>query len=1244
MRVQKRNGKKEEVSFDKVINRLKSLCTQEKYGTPLNLEVINIAQKVVSRIYDEVKTTELDELAGHICTSMITEHPDYGLLASRIIISNNHKNTSPSFSETISMLYNNKNIFDHHTPLVSEEVYNIVIEHKSKFNDIIDYSRDFEFDYFAFKTLEKAYLMKINKVIIERIQHLFLRVAIGLHKKDMKRVIETYDLMSTRCFTHATPTLFHAGTNHPQLLSCFLMGIDDSITGIYKCLANCAQISKWAGGIGIHISNIRAKNSIIRGTNGVTSGIVPMLRVFNDTARYVNQSGRRQGSFAIYIEPWHADTLDFLDLKKNHGDENARARDLFYAVWIPDLFMERVEQDKEWSLFCPDECRGLTDAYGDEFSKLYESYESQGKARKTLPAREIWKAICVSQIETGTPYILYKNAANSKSNQKNVGTIRSSNLCVAPETLVLTDKGHIKIKSLENKTVHIWNGKEFSEVTIYKTGENQKLITIVFSDDTKLTCTPYHKFYIQTKYSFEKKKDILQTSSVKCIEAKELKSNMKIVKCEYPIIDGKIILKNAYTNGLFSGDGTYSNITNQEPRKCKFKAQEGKAFCKRHIDNQINNEISEKCSAFSYEKKPCITLYHDKIKLLEHISYRSHGKIQNNKLNVCLPLDLKEKFFIPFENYSLNSKLEWFAGYCDADGCIVKNDKTQLLQIGCIHKKVLLNVKLMLQTCGISSKLNFTKRTENLLPDSNRNLKLYKVKNIWRLLISSTQLQKLVSIGFQPKRLIIEKHTPQRNSEHFIKISKVVDEGRIDNTFCFNESKRHAGIFNGIMTSQCTEILEYSNDKEYACCTLASICLSKCVVPKNFDHIKEVIIYTKNDCNYCKMAKMLCKKYKLNYIEINLTNQTEAFNTAKKSIKERFNAEFKTYPQILINYDTYIGGYTEFEEYTRPYFNFNKLAGITGVVTNNLDKIIDLNYYPVPETKLSNERHRPLGIGVQGLADVYCMMRYPFDSPRAAQLNKEIFATIYYAGLQKSLELSKEHGQYSTFNGSPLSQGIFQFDMWDAEPVREVGMDDYKQTLNWELLKKEIQEHGVRNSLLLAPMPTASTSQIMGNNECIEPFTSNIYVRRTIAGDFVVINKYLLEDLIELGLWDKDMKDTIIYFEGSVAKIDTIPQTIRNLYKTSWELKQKVLIDQAVDRGAYICQSQSLNLFLPQPTFNQVNSMHFYSWKKGLKTGIYYLRTKGAGSAQQFTITPDLKKKIEAFQGTKQDVCENCSA
>ncbi len=751
MFVIKRDGKKETVKFDKITARIQKLC----YGlSPDHVQAALVAQKVIEGVFDGVTTTELDNLAAETAASLTTRHPDFAQLASRIAISNLHKNTKKGFTETMRDLYT---YIDPKTgknaSLIAEDVMDVIEANSDLLDSSIIYDRDFGYDYFGFKTLEKSYLLRINGKVVERPQHMLMRVSVGIHKNDVESAIETYNLMSERWFTHATPTLFNAGTPKPQLSSCFLLQMkSDSIEGIYDTLKNTAQISQSAGGIGISIHNVRATGSYIRGTNGTSNGIVPMLRVFNDTARYVDQGGgKRKGSFAVYLEPWHADIFEFLELKKNHGKEEIRARDLFYALWISDLFMKRVKEEGEWSLFCPNEAPGLADCYGMEFELLYTKYEQEGRARKTIPARELWTAVLESQIESGTPYILYKDACNEKSNQKNLGTIKSSNLC--------------------------------------------------------------------------------------------------------------------------------------------------------------------------------------------------------------------------------------------------------------------------------------------------------------------------------------------------------------------------------------TEIIEYTAPDEIAVCNLASIALPRFVINGKFDH--------------------------------------------------------------------------------------QRLFDITYVATKNLNRIIDVNYYPVEEAKTSNMRHRPIGIGVQGLADAFILLRYPFESEEAKMLNREIFETIYYAALTASKDLAMKEGAYSTYEGSPVSKGILQFDMWNVKPT---------DRWEWDVLREEIKKHGVRNSLLVAPMPTASTSQILGNNECFEPYTTNIYNRRVLSGEFIVVNKHLLMDLVRLGLWTNDMKNKIIASNGSVQSIPEIPEDIKELYKTVWEIKQRTIIDMAADRGAFICQSQSLNLFIAEPNFAKLTSMHFYAWEKGLKTGMYYLRTKPAASAIKFTV------------------------
>jgi len=759
MFVIKRDGRRESVKFDKITARIEKLC----YGFNL-VDPIDVAKKVIEGLYDGVTTSELDNLAAETAASLTTKHPDYALLASRIAVSNLHKNTVKSFSETMRKLYE---YVDDKTgknaSLIAEDVWQVIKDNAEVLDSTIIYDRDFGFDYFGFKTLEKSYLLKVDGKIVERPQHLFMRVSVGIHKEDIDSVIKTYNLMSERWFTHATPTLFNAGTPKPQMSSCFLLTMqDDSIDGIYDTLKQTAKISQSAGGIGLSIHNVRATGSYISGTNGTSNGIIPMLKVFNDTARYVDQGGgKRKGAFAIYLEPWHADVFDFLDLRKNHGKEEMRARDLFYALWVSDLFMQRVEANEDWSLFCPHEAPGLADCWGKEFEALYTKYEKEGRARKTVKAQELWFAILDAQVETGTPYLLYKDAANGKSNQQNLGTIKSSNLC--------------------------------------------------------------------------------------------------------------------------------------------------------------------------------------------------------------------------------------------------------------------------------------------------------------------------------------------------------------------------------------TEIIEYTSKDEVAVCNLASLALPRYIQNGIFDH--------------------------------------------------------------------------------------NKLYEVTYQVTLNLNKIIDHNYYPVKEAEYSNFRHRPIGLGVQGLADAFIQLRLPFESEEAKQLNKEIFETIYFASMTASKDLAIKDGAYETFKGSPLSKGQFQFDLWNVTP--ESGRWD------WENLRLDVMNHGVRNSLLVAPMPTASTSQILGNNECFEPYTSNIYTRRVLSGEFIVVNKHLLRDLVNRGLWDNTMKDKIITANGSIQDIAEIPAEIKELYKTVWEIKMRSIIDMAADRGAYICQSQSLNLFINQPNASKLTSMHFYAWKKGLKTGMYYLRTQAASQAVKFTVENQGGKNME---------------
>lgn len=1125
MYVIKRSGKKEKISFDKILQRIKCL------GKDANLKNIIYAQlaiKVIDQLHDDIKTTKIDELSAEQCAAMSSRHPDYSKLGSAIIISNLQKNTNDCFYETIKKLYEFKDINNKNYRLIHDDIMKLVEENREYLNSIIDYKRDFLFDYFGFKTLERAYLMKCNNVIVERPQHMWLRVSITIHGKDMEKVRETYDLMSQKYFIHATPTLFNAGTPRPQLSSCYLIAMEsDSIEGIFNTVKECAQISKWSGGIGLHVHNIRSSGSYIRGTNGVSNGLIPMLGVFNKTARYVDQGGKRNGSFAIYLEPHHPDIEEFLDLKKNHGDEESKCRDLFYGLWLSDLFMERVMGNKEWSLFCPDKCPGLCDCHGEEHKALYLKYETEEKYNKQINARDLWMKILDAQMETGTPYLLYKDAANSKSNQKNLGTIKSSNLCVAPETVILTDNGYEEIQSLDGQSVNVWNGQEFSPTTVHQTSENSELIEVHMSDESVLTCTKYHKFYIYSP-------DELNNEH-RLVEASMLKEGMNIIPCEYPIIDNiKNILENAYNNSK----GTYINYN----------------------------------------------LY-------------------------CSP---NSELFVPI-NYSLHSKLMWLAGYCFIINKVYneshkyntmyqdyKNKNkhydmyiyiNKYLKILSTNKKILLKLKLMLQTCGINPAICLYNDTTN--------------NDLWSLVISATELLHLISLGFNTSELILsnsyyaDKQTDNQ-ADNFISVKKVVDNSRTDKTYCFNEIKRHAGIFNGIITSQCTEIIEYSNKNETAVCNLASIGLP---------------LYVKNDLT----------------------------------------------------------------------FDYEKLYEVTKVLVLNLNNIIDVNFYPTPKTSRSNFLHRPIGIGVQGLADTFFKMDIAFTSEKAKEINSLIFETIYYAALECSHEISyarnkdlnylkeeygyknwtfkndnidcreynvfnvtcassdkvtelnkkledllKKHrpiynelfkldkdnlGAYSSFKGSPISEGLLQFDLWNAKP--------YSNRYDWQKLRENIMKYGIRNSLLCAPMPTASTSQILGNNECFEPITSNIYSRRTLAGEFILINKYLVEDLIKLNLWDEDIKNGIIANDGSIQHIKELSDHIKEKYKTVWEISMKELINMSHERGIYICQSQSLNLWMEDPDPKALTNMHFYSWKKGLKTGIYYLRRRAKHKAQQFTIEPE---------------------
>jgi ribonucleoside-diphosphate reductase alpha chain len=849
-----------------------------------------------------------------------------------------------------------------------------------------------------------------------------------------------------------------------------------------------------------------------------------------------------------YLEPHHADIFDFLEMKKNQGHEDVRARDLFYALWIPDLFMKRVEDDGDWHLMCPDECPGLVDAYGPAFEELYEKYVSENKFRKVVKAQELWFKILEAQIETGTPYLLYKDAVNEKNNQSNLGTIRSSNLCVAPETMILTDNGYYTIQELENQEVNVWNGKEWSKTTVRKTGENQELIKVQLSNGSELECTKYHKFYIATG------KRPNTYPIIKQIEAKDLKKEMKLIKSEYPIIkEGSNDFPFPYEHGLFTADGTYEQ-KKETTYKCTYKSLINENYCGYHVKmykSEICNDNEKNlCQALIGQGLPRLTLYGDKKKLVNYLTTRVEilPEDNNKRINCRLPLELKPKYSVPI-NCNIDIKLRWLEGLVDGDGSVCKSDNSTSIQISSINKEFLTNVKYLLQTLGCDTKITIMHLDDKrMLPTHiDDSYKLYDCKICYRLLISGWYVAKLYELGFRPKRLIITGIYPKNNTMRWIKIKDIEFINRISDTYCFTEEKRGMGVFNGILTGQCAEIVLYSDDKQYGVCNLSSLALPK-------------------------------------YVTFNKTGV--------------------------------------------PSFDHQNLYEIAKYSVLCMNRVIDHNYYPTPETELSNMKHRPLGIGVQGLHDTFIMMKMPFESQEAKQLNKEIFETIYFACLEGSMEAARVEGAYDTFQGSPLSEGLLQFDHWmKREKLDQTTL--FSGRWDWERLRNDIRQFGLRNSMLTCCQPTASTAQILGNTEAIEPIDSCIFKRRVLSGEFVIINKHLVKDLTKLGLWSKDMKDRIILNEGSVQNIPEIPDDIKALYKTVWELSQKALIELSADRAPFIDHTQSLNLFLANPTLKKLTSMHFYAWKKGLKTGIYYLRSKASYSASKFSIDAELEKKVK---------------
>ena len=1153
LQVINRKGETEEISFDEIKNRIKRLAnfTNPDYiEYPLShVNTTQITIETISKLFDGITTRQLDIESAKVCANLESVHPNYGLLGGRILSSDHHKHLKNSNLNTFTdrLRYLNDNLRDFYNSSFVE----FVLNNEEQINSILEMERDFLISYFGFKTLEKSYLIRYNDEPIETPQDVFLRVAINIHYRsshDLETIFEmiknTYDLTSKGYFTHATPTLFNAGTRFEQMSSCYLLGTEDSLTGIFKTITDTAQISKWAGGIGIHISNIRATNSLINSTNGKSNGILPMLKVYNETARYINQGGKRKGSFAIYLEPWHADIISFLDLKKNTGAETERARDLFTALWIPDEFMRRVEANDDWYIMCPNECPGLNEVYDKEdskdFTNLYLSYIKQGKYREVLKAQDIFHKIMESQIETGVPYIAFKDNINRKSNQSNIGIVKSSNLCVHGDTKIFTINGYIPISTLKNQKTQIWNGSEWSTVTIRKTGSNKDLIRVNLSNGCYLDCTPEHKFYIQSGFARSK---IIEK------QAGDLKVNEKLIKFQLPnaIEFNSEDFKEPYTHGLFCGDGTYDY---------------NKARTVKH---------------------PKIQLYAQKQELLQYIKHRSYSIAANKKYTTAvLPDDLADKFVVP-QNYSINVRLRWFEGYCDGDGSIARNGTNEALQITSIKYDFLMDVKFMLHTLGIESKVSFLRpERQQLLPDGKGGHKLYNCKSQWRILISSSELYKLGLLGFAPKRLKFSMNKPNRNAEQFITIKSIEPSYTNVDTYCFTEPIKHLGIFNGIITGQCAEITEVSSSEEYAVCNLGSIAVNK-------------------------------------FIKLDELKKLDTFNIWKRFQNNTSDRE-------------------ELKEIIKSIYDFDHLKEVSYTLTYNLNNIIDHNYYPVPETRKSNLKNRPIGVGVQGLGDIYYMLNIPYNYYAARYIDALIMETIYYGSVSASNYVATINSPYQTYEGSPFSQGILQYDLWNHE--------QYPKIHDWESLKEKIKISGMANSLLTALMPTATTSQILGNNECFEPYSSNIYKRTTLAGEFQVVNRHLVNILLERGLWNEKLRSGIVSLDGSIQNINISSDNpnyedfeyLKQVYKTVWEVKQKDIIDHAIARSPYVDQSQSMNLFFAKPDFKSLFSAIMYGWKNGLKTGCYYLRSKPATEAAKFSIDVS-ENKTESEQE-----CSMCSA
>lgn len=1105
-----KKGEHVELDFNKVLFRLQEL---KNIKPKLNVNVPLIAQNTIKMMVNGISTKELDEISIKFCASMITTDIDYDTMAVRLTVNNLHRETDDCYLKACQCI-NNYYLEGERIEMLHLKLIKFVKNYYKVINENLDYSMDYKYTYFGIKTLIKSYLIKhlfendkTKSIIKERPQHMLMRVSIGLNLNNIDEngfaslevinsIMDTYKLMSKKYYTHATPTLFNSGTHRQAMSSCFLLSVDDSLSEIYKTLTDTAMISKWSGGIGIHVSQVRAMNSIIKSTNGKSEGIVPMLKMYNDSAVYVSQGGgKRKGSTAVYLETWHADIIDFLDLKKPVGDESRRARDLFLALWVCDIFMERLVksistgEEVMWSLFCPSKAIGLVDTYGDEYRKLYTEYESKKMWNKQIPITKIWKHILEVQMESGVPYIMYKDHVNKKTNQNNLGTIKSSNLCVSGDTLILTDGGYKKIKSLEGVDVNVWNGTQFSNTRVLKTGENQKLLKLTFSNGTEIKCTPYHKFFILNK-GVEIK-----------VEARQLIENDKIIKCKYPSIDvrkeGKDSWKPFYTFGYYKGAGINGEII----------AYHSKCI----LDNILK-----------YQKS-----YIDKYGNKRYVMYT---EVMNSDTPWCK---------------DMSSKVDWLTGFIDACGVISSNK--QVFTIHLIHnkKEILDNVRLLCNTMGMSPRSS--KNKDKLLFSVRDTIYMHKVLKVNPYIICYNS---------KFTDFIYKNEKKYKQDVIYLETKEELD-GEFD-TYCFNEPLQHRGVFNGILAGNCSEILIYTDKDNTGVCNLASICLSKFV-------------------------------------------------------------------------DKRINNYGIIE----PYYNYEKLHDVCKKAVYNLNKVIDNNVYPVEEGKKADYENRPIGLGVQSLAKVFFKLDIPFVCEKSKEVNKKIFETMYHASLSASCDLAKRYGTYSNYDTSMTSKGILQHDLWGEVET---------ELWDWQELRNDIKSYGLRNSLLIALMPTASTAQIMGNTESFEPISSNIYVRNTLSGTFQVVNKYLLRDLKNINMWNDEMKQRIIAMDGSIQNIEGIPTKIKKKYLTVWEIKQKDLIDMEATRNAFVCQSTSSNRYLKNPDNAKLTSMHIYCWKKGLKTGMYYLRSQSAASAIKFNVDTNILKDQNKVSNDKDEECLMCSA